>query len=197
MIYHLYIFTFSYSIQGLLKLATEFPSISYLSFDCCYFYFIVFLWFIYIILNSIYICSFFVKRLIFDSMLMKGTPLRKRNNWLIAHKWGCGLWIDSLLSYCQLYGLTEHAPTTTTSIDLAPLTLLRLHPFALQQADVEPLLCVLVSDVFPGSQRLKRVPGWPHVTRRTHRPLVLLHCWSQPFCGGRVGDNTGDGSSLK
>ena len=60
------------------------------------------------------------------------------------------------------------------------LTLLSLHPLALQQADVESLLCVFVPDVLPGSQHLKRVPWGLDVTRWAHRPLVLNHLRGQP-----------------
>ena len=60
------------------------------------------------------------------------------------------------------------------------LTLLSLHPLALQQADVESLLCVFVPDVLPGSQHLKRVPWGLDVTRWAHGPLVLNHLRGQP-----------------
>ncbi len=60
------------------------------------------------------------------------------------------------------------------------LTLLSLHPLALQQTDVEPLLCVLVSDVLSGSQHLQRVPRRLDVTRWAHRSLVLHHLRGQP-----------------
>lgn len=39
------------------------------------------------------------------------------------------------------------------------LALLRFHPLSLQLGYIQPLLCVLVSDVFSGRQHLQRVPG--------------------------------------
>lgn len=60
-------------------------------------------------------------------------------------------------------------------VALHSLTLLSLHPFALQQADVKPLLCVLMPDILPGSQHLQRVPGSFNVAHRAHRSFMLHH----------------------
>lgn len=65
------------------------------------------------------------------------------------------------------------------------LTLLGLHPLALQLRHVQPLLRVLVSDVLSGRQHLQRVPGRPDVPGGTHRPLVLHHGRRQPGAGGK------------
>lgn len=88
--------------------------------------------------------------------------------------------------------LCSHAFSSSSS----SLTLLSLHPLALQQADVEPLLCVLVSDVQPGSQRLQRVPRRLHVTRRAHRSLVLHHLRGQPEERSEVKGRGQQGRSL-
>lgn len=73
--------------------------------------------------------------------------------------------------FCLTHSPAPHASS---------LTLLCLHPLALQQADVESLLCVLMSDVLSGSQHLQRVPGCLDVTSRAYRSLVLHHLRRQP-----------------
>lgn len=55
------------------------------------------------------------------------------------------------------------------------LTLLLFDSLALQHADIEPLLCVFVSDILSRGQHLQGVPGRLHVPGWTHRPLVLHH----------------------
>lgn len=87
------------------------------------------------------------------------------------------MWTEELVTCCvpECFGLM-HFPAPHPS----SLTLLSLHPSALQQADVEPLLRVLVPDVLPGSQHLQRVPRCLDVTRWAHCSLVLHHLRGQP-----------------
>lgn len=60
-----------------------------------------------------------------------------------------------------------------------PLTPLSLHPLALQLADVQPLLRVLVPDVLSGSQWFQGVPGRLDVPSRANCSLVLHHFWGE------------------
>lgn len=80
--------------------------------------------------------------------------------------------------YAIIFWISKHVswkvwPTRT-------LFLLSLYPLALQLPHIQPLLGVLVSDVFSGRQHLQRVPGWLDIPRGADRALVLHHGWSQP-----------------
>lgn len=61
---------------------------------------------------------------------------------------------------------------THISLTLTPLS---IHSLALQLADVQPLLGVLMSDVLSGSQRFQGVPGGQVVPGRSNCSLVLYH----------------------
>lgn len=60
------------------------------------------------------------------------------------------------------------------------LTLFLFHPLALQKADVQSLLCVLVSDVLPNSQHFQGIPGTLNVPGGSYCSFVLHHLWGQP-----------------